>query len=64
MMAVIEFKYPTSFDPWTSIGFDGVREKAWERGLTVTVAVTRGDGDMEKSALTVLELIKVWEEKA
>ena len=26
-----------STDPWTSIGFDGVREKAWERGLTVTL---------------------------
>ena len=24
-----------STDPWTSIGFDGVREKAWERGLAV-----------------------------
>ena len=40
-----------STDPWTSIGFDGVREKAWERGLTVTVAATRGDIDMEAAAL-------------
>jgi LacI family transcriptional regulator len=43
-----------STDPWTSIGFDGVREKAWERGFTVTVAVTRGDIDMEAAALEQL----------
>jgi LacI family transcriptional regulator len=43
-----------STDPWTSIGFDGVREKAWERGFTVTVAVTRGDVDMEAAALEQL----------
>jgi LacI family transcriptional regulator len=43
-----------STDPWTAIGFDGVREKAWERGLTVTVAVTRGDVDMEAAALEQL----------
>ena len=34
--------------------FDGVREKAWERGLTVTVAATRGDVDMEAAALAQL----------
>ncbi len=38
-----------STDPWTSIGLDGVREKAWERGLTVSAAVTRGDADMERA---------------
>ena len=43
-----------STDPWTSIGFDGVREKAWEHGLTVTVAATRGDVDMEAAALAQL----------
>ena len=43
-----------STDPWTSIGFDGVREKAWERGFTVTVAVTRGDVDMETAAIEQL----------
>ena len=43
-----------STDPWTAIGFDGVREKAWERGLTVTVAVTRGDVDMEAASLEQL----------
>ncbi len=40
-----------STDPWTAIGFDGVREKAWEHGLIVTVMVTRGDADMEAVAL-------------
>ena len=43
-----------STDPWTAIGFDGVREKAWERGLTVTVMATRGDADMEAAALAQL----------
>ena len=40
-----------STDPWTAIGLDGVREKAWEHGLTVTVMVTRGDAEMEAAAL-------------
>src|SRR5271168_5511014 len=43
-----------STDPWTAIGLDGVREKAWERGLTVTVMTTRGDADMENAALAQL----------
>jgi LacI family transcriptional regulator len=43
-----------STDPWTSIGFDGVREKAWERGFTVTLMATRGDADMESAALAQL----------
>jgi LacI family transcriptional regulator len=43
-----------STDPWTAIGLDGVREKAWERGLTVTVMTTRGDADMESAALAQL----------
>jgi LacI family transcriptional regulator len=43
-----------STDPWTAIGLDGVREKAWEQGLTVTVIVTRGDADMEAAALAQL----------
>ena len=43
-----------STDPWTAIGLDGVREKAWEHGLTVTVMVTRGDTDMEAAALAQL----------
>jgi LacI family transcriptional regulator len=40
-----------STDPWTAIGLDGVREKAWAHGLTVTVMATRGDADMEAAAL-------------
>ena len=43
-----------STDPWTAIGLDGVREKAWEHGLTVMVMATRGDGDMESAALAQL----------
>src|SRR5271165_4173994 len=43
-----------STDPWTAIGLDGVREKAWEQGLTLTVMATRGDADMEAAALAQL----------
>ncbi|HEY1722866.1 MAG TPA: LacI family DNA-binding transcriptional regulator [Magnetospirillaceae bacterium] len=43
-----------STDPWTAIGLDGVREKAWEHGLTVSVAVTRGDAEMEQAVLSRL----------
>ena len=43
-----------STDPWTAIALDGVREKAWERGLTVMVMATRGDADMESAALAQL----------
>lgn len=43
-----------STDPWTAIELDGVREKAWEHGLTVTTMVTRGDGDLEAAALAQL----------
>ena len=43
-----------STDPWTAISLDGVRERAWERGLTVMVMATRGDADMESAALAQL----------
>ena len=43
-----------STDPWTAIALDGVREKAWARGLTVMVMATRGDVEMESAALTQL----------
>jgi LacI family transcriptional regulator len=43
-----------STDPWTAIGLDGAREKAWERGLTVMVMATRGDAEMESAALAQL----------
>ena len=48
-----------STDPWTAIGFDGVREKAWSHGLTVTVMATRGDADMEAAALKQLAALPV-----
>ena len=40
-----------STDPWCAIALDGAREKAWENGLTVLVAVTRGDPEIEEAAL-------------
>ena len=40
-----------STDPWTAIGFDGVREKAWERGLRSAIMATRGDAEMERAEL-------------
>jgi len=39
-----------STDPWCAIALDGIREKAWEFGLTVSVAVTQGDAEMEQAA--------------
>ncbi len=43
-----------STDPWMAIALDGAREKAWEYGLTISVAVTRGDVEMEQAVLTGL----------
>ena len=40
-----------STDPWCAIAQDGAREKAWEFGLTVSVAVTHGDHEMEEAVL-------------
>ena len=40
-----------STDPWCAIALDGARDKAWEYGLTVRVAVTRGDAEMEQAVL-------------
>ena len=48
-----------STDPWTAIGFDGVREKAWERGYTVSIMVTRGDQEMESVALAQLRQMQI-----
>lgn len=39
-----------STDPWCAIALDGAREKAWEYGLTISVAVTRGDAELEQAA--------------
>jgi LacI family transcriptional regulator len=43
-----------STDPWTSIGFDGVRDKAWERGYTVVAMATSGDAEKEGAAFAQL----------
>jgi LacI family transcriptional regulator len=38
-----------STDPWCAIALDGAREKAWEHGLVISAAVTRGDAEMEEA---------------
>jgi len=43
-----------STDPWTSIGFDGVREKAWEHGFTVIAMASSGDAEKESAAFAQL----------
>jgi LacI family transcriptional regulator len=43
-----------STDPWMAIALDGVRDRAWEHGLTLSVTVTRGDPEMEQAALKQL----------
>ena len=40
-----------STDPWCAMALDGAREKAWENGLTISAAVTRGDAEMEEAVL-------------
>src|SRR5579883_1197090 len=40
-----------STDPWAAIAMDGARDKAWEHGLTISAAVTRGDAEMEQAVL-------------
>jgi LacI family transcriptional regulator len=37
-----------STDPWMALALDGARERAWASGLTISVAVTRGDAEMER----------------
>jgi LacI family transcriptional regulator len=38
-----------STDPWMALAMDGIREKAWERGLTVAAVATRGNGEAEQA---------------
>lgn len=38
-----------STDPWCAIALDGIRAKAAEHGLIVSVAVTQGDADLEQA---------------
>lgn len=40
-----------STDPWCAMELDAVREKAWERGLTVVAAVTQGNPALEAAVL-------------
>ena len=44
-----------STDPWCAIAMDGAREKAWEHGLTISAAVTRGDAEMEQAVHAQME---------
>lgn len=43
-----------STDPWMAQALDGAREKAWDHGLTVGVAVARGDPDMGEALFAQL----------
>jgi LacI family transcriptional regulator len=38
-----------STDPWMALAMDGIREKAWERGITVAAVATRGNGEAEQA---------------
>jgi LacI family transcriptional regulator len=40
-----------STDPWCALQLDGVREKAWEHGLTVAAGVTHNDPELEEATL-------------
>ena len=44
-----------STDPWCAMALDGAREKAWEHGLTISAAVTRGDVEMEQAVYSQME---------
>ncbi|TYC51372.1 substrate-binding domain-containing protein [Rhodobacterales bacterium] len=39
-------------DPWMAIAFEGVRDKAYEYGFNVSLAVSHGDEETEKMILT------------
>lgn len=43
-----------STDPWCALQLDGVREKAWAHGLTVTAGVSHSDPDLEEALLAQL----------
>jgi LacI family transcriptional regulator len=45
-----------STDPWTAIAMDGARDTAWEHGLTISAAVTRGDVEMEQAVLAQMTM--------
>nr|WP_196258192.1 LacI family DNA-binding transcriptional regulator [Pelagibacterium limicola] len=41
-----------SADPWMSLAFEGARDKALEYGISVLLAVSHGDADVEASILS------------
>lgn len=43
-----------STDPWSAIALDGVQDRAWEQGVSVTLAVTRGDSEIEEAVASQL----------
>jgi LacI family transcriptional regulator len=43
-----------STDPWCALQLDGVRQRAWESGLTVVAGVSHGDPDLEAATLASL----------
>jgi LacI family transcriptional regulator len=43
-----------STDPWAAVALNGVSEKAWEYGLSVTATVTHGDAEIEAAAFAQL----------
>ena len=43
-----------STDPWAAVALNGVSEKAWEYGLSVTATVTHGDPEIEAAAFAQL----------
>lgn len=40
-----------STDPWTAVAMDGICEAAWEHGMSIWCAVTRGNIEIERSIL-------------
>lgn len=38
-------------DPWCAMQLEGVREKAWEHGLTVSAMISHGDPELEAALL-------------
>jgi LacI family transcriptional regulator len=45
-----------STDPWMALALDGARERAWAGGLTISVAVTRGDAAIEEAIVAKILL--------
>ena len=52
--AILFIADETSTDPWMSLAFEGVRDRALEQGHNVVMAVSHGDADTETSILSGL----------